>query len=123
MILSDPARTDLTTGRLAEPTLAVDNWRLEGVRSGDAFDDICKCCSVNGEGDPFTLETDLAAGELDAYGEVLAGILTSDPSISVRGDVAEQCWRIVTPILEAWKTGAVPLDEYPAGSAGPAHWH
>ena len=84
--------------------------------------------NVNGEGDPFTLETvsletDLAAGELDAYGEVLAGILTSDPSISVRGDVAEQCWRIVTPILEAWKTGAVPLDEYPAGSAGPAHWH
>ncbi|MCU1405043.1 MAG: glucose-6-phosphate dehydrogenase [Glaciihabitans sp.] len=83
--------------------------------------------NVNGEGDPFTLETvsldaDLGAGQLDAYGEVLAGILTSDPSISVRGDVAEECWRIITPILEAWKSGAVPLDEYPAGSAGPSHW-
>ena len=83
--------------------------------------------NVNGEGNPFTLETvsletDLRAGALDAYGEVLAGILTSDPSISVRGDVAEECWRIVTPILEAWKNGDVPLDEYPAGSAGPAHW-
>jgi glucose-6-phosphate 1-dehydrogenase len=83
--------------------------------------------NVNGEGDPFTLETvsletDLSAGQLDAYGEVLAGILTSDPSISVRGDVAEECWRIITPVLEAWNTGAVPLDEYPAGSAGPAHW-
>jgi glucose-6-phosphate 1-dehydrogenase len=83
--------------------------------------------NVNGEGDPFaletvSLETDLNAGQLDAYGEVLAGILTSDPSISVRGDVAEECWRIITPILEAWNTGEVPLDEYPAGSAGPAHW-
>ncbi|PRY68039.1 glucose-6-phosphate 1-dehydrogenase [Glaciihabitans tibetensis] len=83
--------------------------------------------NVNGEGDPFTLETvsletDLSAGQLDAYGEVLAGILTSDPSISVRGDVAEECWRIITPILEAWKNGDVPLDEYPAGSAGPSHW-
>jgi glucose-6-phosphate 1-dehydrogenase len=82
---------------------------------------------VNGEGDPFTLETislesDLGAGALDAYGEVLAGILTSDPSISVRGDVAEECWRIITPILEAWKDADAPLDEYPAGSAGPASW-
>ena len=83
--------------------------------------------NVNGEGDPFTLETvsletELGAGSLVAYGEVLAGILTSDPSISVRGDVAEECWRIITPILEAWKNGDVPLDEYPAGSGGPAHW-
>jgi glucose-6-phosphate 1-dehydrogenase len=83
--------------------------------------------NVNGEGDPFaletvSLETGLAAGQLDAYGEVLGGILTSDPSISVRGDVAEECWRIITPILEAWKSNAVPLDEYPAGSAGPSSW-
>jgi glucose-6-phosphate 1-dehydrogenase len=83
--------------------------------------------NVNGERDPFTLETvsletKLAAGELDAYGEVLAGILTNDPSISVRGDVAEECWRIVAPILEAWSDGTAPLDEYPAGSAGPASW-
>jgi glucose-6-phosphate 1-dehydrogenase len=83
--------------------------------------------NVNGEGDPFTLETvtletDLGAGELTAYGEVLAGILTSDPSMSVRGDVAEECWRIITPILKAWNQGAVPLDEYPAGSTGPSSW-
>lgn len=83
--------------------------------------------NVNGERDPFaletvSLETDLAAGQLDAYGEVLAGILTSDSSISVRGDVAEECWRIITPILEAWADGTGPLDEYPAGSAGPTGW-
>jgi glucose-6-phosphate 1-dehydrogenase len=82
---------------------------------------------LNGEGDPFTLDrtalhTDLQEGELSAYGEVLAGLLECDPTLSVRGDVAEQCWRIVGPVLQAWKKGAVPLDEYPAGSSGPASW-
>lgn len=82
---------------------------------------------VNGEGDPFTLEpsilhADLGAGELSAYGEVLAGLLECDPTLSVRGDVAEECWRIVAPALAAWRKDAVKLEEYPAGSTGPADW-
>ncbi|MBC7590235.1 MAG: glucose-6-phosphate dehydrogenase [Salinibacterium sp.] len=82
---------------------------------------------INGEGDPFTLEpsilhADLGAGELSAYGEVLAGILECDPTLSVRGDVAEECWRIVAPALAAWRKNAVKLEEYPAGSQGPAWW-
>jgi glucose-6-phosphate 1-dehydrogenase len=56
------------------------------------------------------------------YGEILAGILSADPTLSVRDDAVEQCWRIVTPILEAWKAGAVPLENYPAGSEGPTSW-
>jgi glucose-6-phosphate 1-dehydrogenase len=83
---------------------------------------------VNGEGDPFELErvgldADLRAGELSAYGEVLAGLLDGDPTLSVRGDIAEECWRIVEPIIAAWRTNEVPLDSYPAGSGGPADWH
>ncbi len=79
---------------------------------------------VNGEGDPFTLDrtvlhADLVAGELSAYGEVLDGLLECDPTLSVRGDVAEQCWRIVAPVLKAWSTDAVPLETYAAGSSGP----
>jgi glucose-6-phosphate 1-dehydrogenase len=82
---------------------------------------------VNGEGDPFALEpsilhADLGAGELSAYGEVLAGLLECDPTLSVRGDVAEECWRIVAPALAAWRKDTVPLDEYPAGSRGPDSW-
>jgi len=82
---------------------------------------------VNGQGDPFTLErtvlhSDLGTGELSAYGEVLAGILDCDPTLSVRGDVAEECWRIIGPVIAAWRKDAVPLDEYPAGSSGPAAW-
>ncbi len=80
---------------------------------------------LNGEGDPFVLErsvlhTQLRDGDLSAYGEVIASLLEGDSSLSVRGDVAEECWRIVTPILEAWRKDAVPLETYPAGSEGPA---
>lgn len=79
---------------------------------------------INGEGDPFTLDrtvlhTDLRAGELSAYGEVIDGLLECDPTLSVRGDVAEECWRIVGTVLGAWRKGAVPLETYPAGSDGP----
>jgi glucose-6-phosphate 1-dehydrogenase len=69
-----------------------------------------------------TLEARPGTAELDAYGQVLAGILQNDTLLSVRGDVAEQCWRIVTPVLTAWADGEVPLEEYEAGSSGPTDW-
>jgi glucose-6-phosphate 1-dehydrogenase len=83
--------------------------------------------NVNGPGDPYTLdrrslEADFGSGGLKAYGEVLAGIFDDDPTLSVRGDTAEQCWRILEPVLAAWKRGDVPLDGYAAGSAGPSSW-
>jgi glucose-6-phosphate 1-dehydrogenase len=82
---------------------------------------------VNGSEDPFTLEqaqlqAELRGGDLTPYGEVLRGILSGDPTLSVRGDVAERCWRIVEPVLEAWADDRVPLDEYPAGTTGPSSW-
>jgi glucose-6-phosphate 1-dehydrogenase len=83
--------------------------------------------NINGEGDPFTLDsvtlsTSFADSDLDAYGEVLEGILTGDATLSVRGDVAEECWRIVTPVLTAWQKNLVPVENYAAGSAGPRSW-
>jgi glucose-6-phosphate 1-dehydrogenase len=83
--------------------------------------------NVNGPDDPMeldraTLDANLSPGRLPAYGEVLAGLLDADPFLSVRGDTAEQCWRIVDPVLECWRRGAVPLDTYPAGSTGPDAW-
>ena len=83
--------------------------------------------NVSGPGDPFDLETatpsaELGDGDLPAYGEVLSGILEGDPLLAVRGDNAEECWRIVEPVLDAWQEEAVPLDTYAAGSDGPASW-
>ena len=82
---------------------------------------------VNGPGNIFslgrvTLEAELSASDLLPYGEVLEGVLTGDPLLSVRSDTAEDCWRIVEPVLKAWEQGEVPLEEYDAGSAGPASW-
>ncbi|MFJ4168727.1 glucose-6-phosphate dehydrogenase [Paenarthrobacter sp. NPDC089714] len=82
---------------------------------------------VNGPGDIFSLDRASLVAELNApdllpYGEVLEGILTGDPLLSVRGDTAEDCWRIVEPVLRSWSRGTVPLESYDAGSAGPAGW-
>lgn len=82
---------------------------------------------TNGFADPFDLECDtldakFPASELSAYGEVLAELLDGDPTLSVRGDIAEECWRIVEPVLAAWRKDKVPLDSYPAGTRGPRSW-
>ncbi|WP_449373216.1 glucose-6-phosphate dehydrogenase [Arthrobacter psychrolactophilus] len=82
---------------------------------------------VNGPGDLFTLdrvqlEAKLASDPLLPYGEVLDGVLSADPLLSVRGDTAEECWRIVEPTFAAWKANEVPMEEYPAGSLGPDNW-
>ena len=83
--------------------------------------------TMTGNGAPFRLGEGELDGELEQrplteYGEVLRGVLSGDPTLSVRGDVAEQCWRIVQPVLDAWQADQIPLDEYQAGSAGPASW-
>ncbi|MCL2514442.1 MAG: glucose-6-phosphate dehydrogenase [Microbacteriaceae bacterium] len=82
---------------------------------------------VNGPGDPYTIDhvtltAELGEGQLPAYGEVLAGVLEGDPMLAVRGDTAEECWRLIDPVLAAWKKGEVPLESYKAGSSGPS-WH
>jgi glucose-6-phosphate 1-dehydrogenase len=83
--------------------------------------------NINGQGDPFTLDpvtlsATFADSDLPAYGEVLEGILSADPTLSVRGDVAEECWRIVSPVISAWRRNAVSLGTYAAGSSGPKAW-
>jgi glucose-6-phosphate 1-dehydrogenase len=83
--------------------------------------------STNVEGDrlslePTVLDAELGESPIRPYGEILSHILDGDPLLSVRGDVAEDCWRIVTPVLDAWAAGTVPMDTYVAGSAGPSNW-
>ena len=83
--------------------------------------------NISGPGDPFaidpvTLEADFGAGELPDYGEVLKGVLEGDPTLSVRGDMAVDCWRVIEPVQKAWRNDEAPLEDYPAGSTGPDGW-
>jgi glucose-6-phosphate 1-dehydrogenase len=81
--------------------------------------------NINGLGDPFDLEyveLDISLGpqDLSAYGKLLLDVMRGDLTLSILDDEAEESWRIVEPILEAWRAGQVPLREYPAGSPGPS---
>lgn len=68
---------------------------------------------------PMILVAKLPAPELPAYSRVLMDVLTGNSALSIRGDEAEQAWRVVTPVLEAWADERVPMEEYRAGSNGP----
>ena len=67
---------------------------------------------------PLTLTAELEPAELPAYGRLLLDVFNRDPALSIRGDEAEESWRVVTPVLAAWAKDLVPLEEYRAGSDG-----
>ena len=80
--------------------------------------------ALNGAGDPFCLdparwELALAPQELSPYARLLVDVFEGDPTLSIRGDEAEESWRIVEPIIDAWAAGMSPLAAYTAGSQGP----
>jgi glucose-6-phosphate 1-dehydrogenase len=68
---------------------------------------------------PLTLGAHLAAAELPPYAQLLLDILEGRCALSIRADEAEESWRVVTPVLDAWASELVALEEYPAGSDGP----
>jgi glucose-6-phosphate 1-dehydrogenase len=68
---------------------------------------------------PLDLTAPPPASDLPPYGHVLLDVLAGGSSLSVRGDEAEAAWRVVEPVLAAWRADRVPLGEYPAGSSGP----
>jgi glucose-6-phosphate 1-dehydrogenase len=103
--------------------------RPDRLRLGLGFgsDQLYLDLNINGPGDPsvidqVTLQADFGAGELPEYGEVLKGVLDADPTLSVRGDTAVECWRIIAAVIKAWHNDEVPLQEYTAGSTGPNGW-
>ena len=81
--------------------------------------------NLNGAGDPFDLEREVLQvtsppQDLPAYGLLLREMLSGDPTLSISDVEAEQGWRIVQPVLDAWAADEIPLVDYPAGSDGPA---
>ncbi len=83
--------------------------------------------NVNAEGELLNLVrtelgADLPTPSFSAYAGLLRDVLRGDVTLSVGGDEAEEAWRIMEPIADAWADGAVPLRDYPAGSDLPDQW-
>jgi glucose-6-phosphate 1-dehydrogenase len=56
----------------------------------------------------------------DAYQRLLLDALIGDPSLFARSDEVEQAWKIIDPIISAWKSPAAPtLNTYEPGMWGP----
>jgi glucose-6-phosphate 1-dehydrogenase len=65
------------------------------------------------------LEARSTPPRLTAYAHLIEEMLHSDPRLFIRGDEAEEAWRIVDPVMAAWTAGDVPMQEYAAGTAAP----
>jgi glucose-6-phosphate 1-dehydrogenase len=68
---------------------------------------------------PLRLEARRPRQPLPASARLLRDVLAGNPTLAVRDDETDECWRIVDSVLAGWRTGAPPLQEYAAGSAGP----
>ncbi|MGZ8752386.1 MAG: glucose-6-phosphate dehydrogenase, partial [Acidimicrobiia bacterium] len=55
----------------------------------------------------------------EAYERVLFDALQGDPTLFIREDEVDQAWRVVQPLIDAFRAGTVPLHRYPAGTWGP----
>jgi glucose-6-phosphate 1-dehydrogenase len=65
------------------------------------------------------LEAHSTAPLFTAYAHLILEMLNGDPMLFIRGDEAEEAWRIIDPVMNAWTAGDVPMQEYPAGQAPP----
>jgi glucose-6-phosphate 1-dehydrogenase len=57
----------------------------------------------------------------DAYQRLLLDVMHGDPGLFARSDEVEQAWRIMDPIIAAWRSPAAPqLFNYESGMWGPS---
>jgi NADPH-dependent 2,4-dienoyl-CoA reductase/sulfur reductase-like enzyme len=57
--------------------------------------------------------------QFTAYANLILEMLKNDPMLFIRGDEAEEAWRIIDPVMTAWSTGVVPMQGYAAGQPPP----
>jgi glucose-6-phosphate 1-dehydrogenase len=55
----------------------------------------------------------------EAYERLLLDAMVGDPTLFIRADEVEQCWRIVDPVLEHWAGDDRRVPLYEAASWGP----
>ena len=55
-----------------------------------------------------------------AYERLMIDALKGDQTLFVRDDEVEAQWRFIDSVSDAWRSAGTPIQEYPAGSWGPA---
>jgi glucose-6-phosphate 1-dehydrogenase len=65
------------------------------------------------------LEMEATQPQRTPYANVILMMLNSNPTLFIRGDEAEESWRIIDAVVNAWSAGEVPMQEYPAGTPPP----
>jgi len=100
-----------------------DNWLLFKLKPVESVDLIAqaKRPGLELEARPVVLHTSYSRSgepEFSAYEQLLLDVLEGDPTPFLRFDAVEWAWRIIDPVLRAWKQGQP--EGYAAGSAGPA---
>jgi glucose-6-phosphate 1-dehydrogenase len=104
-------------------TAEENSWIVLRIRPDETIeiDAIAKKAGLGLETERVVLSaTDAAAnlGGYSAYEQLILDALTGDPSLFIRGDEAEEAWRIVQPVLDAWAASGAPAP-YASGSDGP----
>ncbi|MGV8846343.1 glucose-6-phosphate dehydrogenase [Tessaracoccus sp.] len=69
-----------------------------------------------------TFRTRLTPSHLSAYGRVIRALVRRTGATELHADSPVRAWEILRPVLDAFADGSVPLEEYRAGSQGPADW-
>lgn len=67
-----------------------------------------------------SLEMVSAPPKRTPYANLILEMLHSRRTMFIRGDEAEEAWRIIDPIADAWARDLVPMQEYPAGGKPPS---
>ncbi len=64
--------------------------------------------------------SDLGAASRGGYERLLVDVTHGDQTLFIRGDEAEEAWRVLDPILKAWEKQPPPdFPNYAAGTMGP----
>jgi glucose-6-phosphate 1-dehydrogenase len=67
----------------------------------------------------FHYGTSFLSASPEAYERLILDAMRGDATLFTRNDEVDALWRVVDPVLQAWKESDDPVPQYPAGSQGP----
>jgi len=68
----------------------------------------------------FDYARDFGASHTTGYERLLYDCMIGDATLFQRADMVEAGWRVIQPLLDAWKAAPAPFPNYAAGTWGPA---